>query len=66
VAIDAELRELDPVDLMGAEAARIEAHVAALPAADWLRPSRCEGWTVRDVVAHLARVGDVSPSLSRR
>jgi uncharacterized protein (TIGR03083 family) len=54
VAIDAELQGLDPVDLMGAEAARIEAYVAALPSADWLRPSRCEGWTVRDVVAHLA------------
>jgi uncharacterized protein (TIGR03083 family) len=54
VAIDAELQGLDPVDLMGAEAARIEAHVAALPAADWLRLSRCDGWTVRDVVAHLA------------
>jgi uncharacterized protein (TIGR03083 family) len=54
VVIDAELQGLDPVDLMGVEAARIEAHVAALPADDWLRPSRCEGWTVRDVVAHLA------------
>ncbi len=54
VAIDAELWGLEPVDLMATEAARIEQHVAALPAADWLRPSRCEGWTVRDVVAHLA------------
>ena len=54
MAIDDELQGLDPVDLMGAEAARIEAHVAALPPADWLQPSRCEGWTVRDVVAHLA------------
>jgi uncharacterized protein (TIGR03083 family) len=54
VAIDAELQGLDPVDLMEAEAARIEAHIATLPSADWLRPSRCEGWTVRDVVAHLA------------
>ena len=54
MAIDDELQGLDPVDLMGAEAARIEAHVAALRPADWLQPSRCEGWTVRDVVAHLA------------
>ncbi len=54
MAIDDELHGLDPVDLMGAEAARIEAHVAALPAANWIQPSRCEGWTVRDVVAHLA------------
>jgi uncharacterized protein (TIGR03083 family) len=54
MAIDDELRGLDPVDLMAAEAARIEAHLDALPADEWLRPSRCEGWTVRDVVAHLA------------
>jgi uncharacterized protein (TIGR03083 family) len=54
VAIDDELQGLEPVDLMAAEAVRIEAYVADLAAAAWLRPSRCEGWTVRDVVAHLA------------
>ena len=25
-----------------------------LPAEDWIQPSLCEGWTVRDVAAHLA------------
>jgi uncharacterized protein (TIGR03083 family) len=54
VAIDTELQGLDPVDLMEAEATRIEDHIAALATADWHRPSRCDGWTVRDVVAHLA------------
>lgn len=52
--LDDELAGLDPVDLMDREAARIEAHLERLPAAEWLRPSRCAGWTVRDVVAHLA------------
>ena len=39
---------------MAAEAGRIEQHVAALPDAEWLLPSRCAGWSVRNVVAHLA------------
>ena len=51
---DHELAGLDPVDLMDQEAARIEAHLAGLPADEMLRPSRCDGWTVRDVLAHLA------------
>jgi uncharacterized protein (TIGR03083 family) len=51
---DHELMGLDPVDLMDQEAARIEAYLSTLPPAEWSRPSRCEGWTVRDVVAHLA------------
>lgn len=33
---------------------RLEATLRDLPEADWHRPSRCEGWTVQDVVAHLA------------
>ncbi|MGE0877471.1 MAG: maleylpyruvate isomerase family mycothiol-dependent enzyme [Acidimicrobiia bacterium] len=28
-------------------------YLAALPAAAWSAPSLCEGWTVKDVVAHL-------------
>jgi uncharacterized protein (TIGR03083 family) len=51
---DAELADLDPVDLMEQEAQRIEAHLRRLPAEHWTVASRCEGWTVRDVVAHLA------------
>jgi uncharacterized protein (TIGR03083 family) len=51
---DDELRGLDPVDCMAREAARIETHLSGLPAAEWQRPSRCDGWTIRDVAAHLA------------
>jgi uncharacterized protein (TIGR03083 family) len=54
MAIDDSLRGLDPVNLMDAEAARLEAHFGGLEAAAWGRPSRCEGWTTRDVLAHLA------------
>src|SRR5437870_4989932 len=52
-AIDDELDGLDPVDLMGREAARIEAFFATLPDDGWQRPSRCPGWSTRDVLAHL-------------
>ena len=35
--------------------------LAALPAADWDRPSLCAGWTVRDVVAHMIDSQTVTP-----
>jgi uncharacterized protein (TIGR03083 family) len=38
---------------MDAEAARIEAHYVQLPADGWTSPSRCDGWTVRDLLKHL-------------
>jgi uncharacterized protein (TIGR03083 family) len=50
---DADLQGLDPYDLMGVEAGRIEKHLAGLDASAWARPSRCDGWSVRDVLAHL-------------
>jgi len=49
-----ELADLDPFDLYDAEAARLDAYFASLDQAAWQRPSRCEGWSVRDVLAHLA------------
>ena len=54
MALDDDLAGLDPVDLMEQEAQRIEAHFAQLADPDWDAPSRCEGWSARDVVAHLA------------
>jgi uncharacterized protein (TIGR03083 family) len=35
--------------------------IAALPAADWDRPSLCAEWTVRDVVAHMIDSQTVTP-----
>lgn len=44
----------DPFDLFDAEAARLDAYFSGLDESGWSRPSRCEGWSVRDVLAHLA------------
>jgi uncharacterized protein (TIGR03083 family) len=51
---DSALEGLDPYDLMERESARLDAFFSTLDAPAWQRPSRCEGWTVRDLLAHLA------------
>lgn len=51
---DGELRDLNPFDLMESEAARIEFHLASLTGDAWDEPSACEGWSVKDVLCHLA------------
>jgi uncharacterized protein (TIGR03083 family) len=48
------LAGLDPFDILDAEAARLDAHFGALPPDGWDRPSNCAGWSVRDVLGHLA------------
>jgi len=58
VTDDAELRGLDPCDLLDQESARLAAHLSDLPASGWSARSRCPGWSVRDVVAHLAASED--------
>ena len=52
---DAHLAGIDPYDAFDREAERIDEYLSRLPAdaAEWHRPSRCVGWTVRDVLAHL-------------
>jgi len=50
---DRDLDGLDPYDLMDAEAGRLDRYFAGLDDDSWSRPSRCEGWSVRDVLAHL-------------
>jgi uncharacterized protein (TIGR03083 family) len=55
---DRDLQGLDPYDLLDAEAARLDRHFSGLDDADWARPSRCEGWSVRDVLAHLVSSED--------
>jgi uncharacterized protein (TIGR03083 family) len=50
---DADLQGLDPYDLMAAEAARLDRYFAGLEEPVWSQPSRCAGWSVRDVLAHL-------------
>jgi uncharacterized protein (TIGR03083 family) len=51
---DSQLAGLDPYDLLEEEARRLADFFASLPDEGWDTPSRCEGWTVRDVLAHLA------------
>ena len=48
---------LSACDRLGAEAIRIERHVAPLPKEGWLGQSRWERLPVRDVVAHVAVTG---------
>jgi uncharacterized protein (TIGR03083 family) len=45
---------LDAFELMNAEAAGLDTYFAMLRAQEWERPSRCEGWSVADVLRHLA------------
>ena len=49
-----ELAGLDPFDIFDTEAARLDRFFSSLDDDGWNRPSRCDGWTVRDVLAHLA------------
>ena len=51
---DAVLEGFDPYDVMDAEAARIDRYVSGLDQAELDRPSACAGWSVQDVVGHLA------------
>lgn len=50
---DDELHTLDADALFDEEARRIDEYLSTLPDEEWERPSRCEGWSVRDVAAHL-------------
>jgi uncharacterized protein (TIGR03083 family) len=55
---DQDLQGLDPYDIMAAEVARLDRFFARLGEAEWQAPSRCTGWSVRDVLAHLAASED--------
>lgn len=45
----------DPVAAYAAEARALDAFLSGLTGADWGHPSGCAGWTVADVVLHLAQ-----------
>lgn len=55
---DHDLEGLDPYDLMATETARLDRFFGAASATTWDAASRCDGWTVRDVLAHLAASED--------
>ncbi|MEO3890090.1 maleylpyruvate isomerase N-terminal domain-containing protein [Nonomuraea sp. B5E05] len=48
------LKDYDPFDILDAEAARLDRFFSGLDEAGWSSPSRCDGWSVRDVLGHLA------------
>ena len=54
MADEGDLRGLDPFDQLDREAERLDRFFTTLDGSRWDDPSRCEGWTVRDVLAHLA------------
>lgn len=51
---DHELTGFDPFDILDREAARLDAFLSLVADEEWSRPSRCVGWTVRDMLGHLA------------
>jgi uncharacterized protein (TIGR03083 family) len=49
-----DLEDLDPFMLLDKETVRLDGWFASLDDRAWRLPSRCAGWSVRDVLAHLA------------
>jgi uncharacterized protein (TIGR03083 family) len=49
-----ELADLEPFGIFDIEAERLARFFAGLDGGAWHRPSRCAGWSVRDVLCHLA------------
>ncbi|CAB1055917.1 hypothetical protein D1BOALGB6SA_651 [Olavius sp. associated proteobacterium Delta 1] len=47
-----DLPEADPFSTLDEEIARLNAFFTSLSPAQWGASTRCEGWTVRDMVAH--------------
>lgn len=56
MADESILDGLDPFDLLDREADRVHHLFTSEP--DWSRPSRCAGWTVRDMLGHLTGLED--------
>jgi len=50
------LPDLDPFLTLDQEVARIQSLLDTLKPEEWTNPTRCEEWTVRDLVAHLDSV----------
>jgi uncharacterized protein (TIGR03083 family) len=50
------LPDLDPFLTLDQEVARIQSLLDSLRPEEWTNPTRCEEWTIRDLVAHLDSV----------
>jgi uncharacterized protein (TIGR03083 family) len=53
---------MDVMAMARAERADLAELLATLDEAQWAAPSLCEGWSVRDVVAHLVSYEDLGPT----
>ena len=53
---DAELVGIDPFAVLDTEASRLDRHFSSLDESGWQRPSRCEGWSTREMLSHLMGV----------
>jgi uncharacterized protein (TIGR03083 family) len=56
MADESLLDGLDPFDLLDRESDRVHRLFTSSPA--WSRPSRCQGWSTRDMLGHLAGLED--------
>lgn len=50
----------DILDALAAQQAELAGLLTDLDDADWRRPSRCEGWSVADVVVHVAQTNELA------
>lgn len=54
------------IDDLAAELARIESILDSLDGSDWARPSLCPGWSISDVVLHLAQTQEAAAATVNR
>ena len=52
---------MDTWQMIKTERSSLVDALAALPDADWDRPSLCAGWSVREVVAHIVSTANMTP-----
>jgi uncharacterized protein (TIGR03084 family) len=50
----------DADEALAGQIAELDEFLAGLNDGDWARPSRCEGWSVSDVVLHLAQTNEMA------
>jgi uncharacterized protein (TIGR03083 family) len=54
IVADVDLRTTDPFPVYDAEVKRLREYLEQLDADGWNRPSHCAGWSIKDVLSHLA------------
>ncbi len=54
---------MDPWQMIDSERAALADGLEALPADAWDKPSLCDGWTIRQVVAHVVATATTTPPL---